>query len=846
MKIKLFILFYLILNTFVIQAQNTEEIKRLNITKPLTLHTPILINTTDSNGNKFDSKTLLTSYFKLPIFKDYYEILETSNKYFELETLPDEYAIQFLSFNLASDTYTKNTMLIKSSNMFEVYVDKKKVAEKYTQGEEQKKLPETKNTITLYPNEKKNVIIKILRNNNLSNKELLDITIQSDSNNQIKTNNNNKRSIRIEDNLVGERLTQTSISPNGDFILNKTTSVNEKGEKESYSYLYNLKNKDLDAIKLENGYNWMPSSNLLYNVKTNKDKTFNIITKDPISFVENTIIEDLPSETSPKFLPNEKSLILSESKKLDKRKGDIRPLLSPEDRQSGYLDRNILYLYNIQTKLIEQIFFSDKSVYIDDISKDSELLLISTYNETITQRPFRSKNSYLYNLSKRTLDTIFLNQSFINGGKFSPDNKKIVFLGSAESFNNIGNTLPENITPNSYNNLAYVYDIKTKEVDPITKNFSPSIKNVSWLNSDNLLLNTVDEVYENIYSYNLKLKNFVKLDLEGDVITQFSLDETGKKFSYIAKGVKKPTESYLYNVDNKSSKLISSPMQEIMKDITLGDVENWKFVNKDSITIDGFYHLPPNFDPSKKYPLLVYYYGGTTPTSKTFEHPYSMHYFASLGYVVYTIIPSGAIGYGQEFAAKHVNAWGINTADDIISATKDFIDKHPYIQKDKIGCLGASYGGFMTMYLLTQTNLFKAAIAHAGISSIASYWGEGYWGYSYSSGASANSYPWNNPDLYVKQSPLFNADKVSAPLLLTHGTVDTNVPIGESIQMFTALKILGKPVEFLQIANENHGVANFQKKVDWSHSMGAWFDRWLKNEPKWWFDMYTETKIKED
>lgn len=339
-------------------------------------------------------------------------------------------------------------------------------------------------------------------------------------------------------------------------------------------------------------------------------------------------------------------------------------------------------------------------------------------------------------------------------------------------------------------------------------------------------------------------KKFSKLNLEGDVITQFSQDASGNKLSYISKGIKSPTECYIYNLDNKSSKLISAPMQAMMQNITLGEVEDWKYTNPESVTIDGFFHLPPDFDPSKKYPLLVYYYGGTTPTAKTFEHPYSMHYFASLGYVVYTIIPSGAIGYGQEFAAKHVNAWGINTADDIINATKYFVEKHPYIEKDKIGCLGASYGGFMTMYLLTQTDIFKAAISHAGISSLASYWGEGYWGYSYSSGASANSYPWNNPDLYIKQSPLFNADKVSAPLLLTHGTVDTNVPIGESIQMFTALKILGKPIEFLQVANENHGVATFQKKIDWSHSMGAWFDRWLKDQPKWWFDMYPETKTK--
>lgn len=110
----------------------------------------------------------------------------------------------------------------------------------------------------------------------------------------------------------------------------------------------------------------------------------------------------------------------------------------------------------------------------------------------------------------------------------------------------------------------------------------------------------------------------------------------------------------------------------------------------------------------------------------------------------------------------------------------------------------------MTQYLQTQTDIFAAAVSHAGISDVTSYWGEGYWGYSYNAIAAADSYPWKNPDLFTKQGSLFNADKINTPLLLLHGTVDTNVPIGESIQLFNALKILGKTVEFITVDGENH------------------------------------------
>jgi Dipeptidyl aminopeptidases/acylaminoacyl-peptidases len=165
--------------------------------------------------------------------------------------------------------------------------------------------------------------------------------------------------------------------------------------------------------------------------------------------------------------------------------------------------------------------------------------------------------------------------------------------------------------------------------------------------------------------------------------------------------------------------------------------------------------------------MIVYYYGGTSPTNRALEARYSMHMYAAQGYVVYTLNPSGTTGFGQEFSARHVNAWGKVTADEIIKGTETFCQEHPFVDAKKIGCIGASYGGFMTQYLQTRTDLFAAAISHAGISALSSYWGEGYWGYGYCAVANAGSYPWNNAELFTKQSPLFNADKSRLPTPFT-------------------------------------------------------------------------------
>jgi dipeptidyl aminopeptidase/acylaminoacyl peptidase len=146
------------------------------------------------------------------------------------------------------------------------------------------------------------------------------------------------------------------------------------------------------------------------------------------------------------------------------------------------------------------------------------------------------------------------------------------------------------------------------------------------------------------------------------------------------------------------------------------------------------------------------------------------------------------------------------------------------------------------MYLQTVTDIFAAAVSHAGISALSSYWGEGYWGYAYSAAASADSYPWNNRELYVEQSPLFNADKIKTPLLLLHGLEDTNVPVGESFQMYTALKILGRPVEFIRVKGENHGISTYNRRIEWNYSIYAWFAKWLKDDASWWDSMYPQKK----
>lgn len=241
--------------------------------------------------------------------------------------------------------------------------------------------------------------------------------------------------------------------------------------------------------------------------------------------------------------------------------------------------------------------------------------------------------------------------------------------------------------------------------------------------------------------------------------------------------------------------------------------------------------------------MIVNYYGGCSPTSRNFESRYPHNLYAAMGYVVYIVEPSGATGFGQKFSSRHVNTAGEDPARDIIEGTKQFCREHDFVNPDKIGCIGASYGGFMSQYIPTLTDMFATAISHAGISDHTGYWGEGYWGYSYSETSMANSYPWSETDLFVKHSPLYNVEKIHTPILLLHGDGDTNVPFSESIQMYTALKLLGREAAFVAVTGENHHIVDYEKRIMWQNTIFAWFAKYLQDDPEWWDELYAPKSL---
>jgi len=842
MKYKLlpFILFvFCIANNY---GQNKKPVTEIYTTLPVKVNLPVMIDSVDVKGKKFSDENLLKMNLNIPQQQNFNKMVTADSDGWFFLNKPEQDALFYMfSFDISTAQYKKGTLRVTSPNLFEIYIDNKLAKSKTTKEDSIKGAKNT--TVTIHPYPKaNNIVIKLLSTARDKTRSCMKITLEKDkedSNIKFDIANNQKRKVDFSDIILGNRLTNTRISPNGQYVL--LSYRNTLGEKSvSGTELYNIKTGNRITIEGKYMLNWMPASEKLYYVEI-LDNTRNLITVDPATLKEETIAKNIPNHSF-RFSPDEKTLFFSVEQKGEEPKGDLKLFLSPNDRQSNYRNESFIYRYDIATGLSQQLTFGANTTSLNSISPDSKQILFSSSEEIITERPFRKNSMYLLNLETMAMDTLWKDQTFAYGASLSPDGKSLLISGAPEAFDGIGLNIGEGQIANSYDTQAFIMDLSTRKIDPITKDFDPSIDRSAWSKYDGMIYFGVTEKdYVRIYRYNPKNRKFTLIPVSEEVVRTASYADNAPVGVYMGVSTANTTKAYLIDLKSFQSTLISDPDKEHQSKLTFGETKDWNFTNSEGTTIYGRYYLPVDFDNTKQYPMIVYYYGGTTPTSRSYEHNYPPHVYAALGYVVYVIQPAGATGFGQKFSAMHVNAWGKRTAEDIIEGTQRFVVEHPFVDGNKLGCIGASYGGFMTMYLQTQTDMFKAAVSHAGISSISSYWGEGYWGFSYSSGASAHSYPWNNWDLYVKQSPLFNADKIKTPLLLLHGAADTNVPPGESIQMYTALKILGKPVEFIEVKNENHVIANYKRRLEWMNSVLAWFDRWLKDQPDWWKAMYPDS-----
>jgi dipeptidyl aminopeptidase/acylaminoacyl peptidase len=530
-------------------------------------------------------------------------------------------------------------------------------------------------------------------------------------------------------------------------------------------------------------------------------------------------------------------LVYATQEEADKDKA-YRHIKNIDDRSAGLVRRQALTLFVAASGARQPL-----SSFADDfsqvrISPDNRTLLLAAYSEDPLVRPYHKNTLVLLSLADGRREKI-LADPWIGDFSWSPDSRKLLLLGGPSAFSGLGSTLPAGVIPNDFDVQAYLFDLKTKKAEALSRAFAPAIESAFWHPNGSLLLKVTDQDYARLYRCAPAEKRFVRLETACDAVESVSWSRAGKA-AFSGSGLGSPQKLYVLNLGGGAARVLKDYNREAFAGVRFGKSENWSFKTKAGKTISGYLCFPPDFDPARLYPCIVNYYGGTTPIGRNFGGRYPKDWYAANGYIVCVIQPSGAIGYGQEFSSAHVNDWGEITSEEIIRGVEELLRTHPFIDNRRVGAIGASYGGFMTQYLAAKTDLFAGLISHAGISSLSSYWGVGDWGYEYSGVATANSFPWNRKDIYVGHSPLFMAERIHKPLLLLHGENDNNVPPGESYQMFAALKLLNQEVALVTFPGQQHFILTPAQRIRWLQTIMAWFDRWLKGEVEWWKDLYPE------
>ncbi len=662
------------------------------------------------------------------------------------------------------------------------------------------------------------------------------IKVNSSQDGKLKAVSGEKRLFTLDDVLYGTRINKAAVSCDGNYLLADYSDVDQSGNTTKYQRLYDLRAKRPIAYITERA-EWLPDQPRYTAIRRSNDLGRHVVAIDPKTGAEEILASHLP-QGGIQMAPGGKYLIVGMTKEGHKENEGVYQVLEPEDRQPGWRDRSYPAIMPLDGANVPRPITSGKyNVYVSDISRDGSKLLLTTSHSRLEKRPTTVTSILLYDIAAQSVDTLVKEDGFVSYAKFSPDAKNTLIVGTPEAFGGIGRTTEA--TPSMTQNEMFILDNATKKADPITRDFGLSVENAYWNQQDGNIYARVEErdIYS-IYSYNPAKRKFTRLDLPENIVMGIDLASNAPVMGWWGQSDSNPDALYVTDLRTDKSVVLDTPSAERLKNARIARCEDWNFTTSHGDTVYGRFYLPDDFDPAKKYPMIVNYYGGCSPTQRSFESRYPWHVYAQLGYVVYVLNPSGATGFGQEWSSRHVNTAGEGVAQDILEGVDKFVAEHPYVDNDRVGCIGASYGGFMTQYLQTLTDRFACAISHAGISDHTSYWGEGYWGYSYSEVSMANSYPWSDTDLYVKQSPLYRADKVHTPLLFVHGDADTNVPVGESIQMFTALKLLGRPTALVQVKDQNHHILDYEKRKLWQNTIFAWFAKYLKDDPSWWDNMY--------
>ena len=466
---------------------------------------------------------------------------------------------------------------------------------------------------------------------------------------------------------------------------------------------------------------------------------------------------------------------------------------------------------------------TDSDIYLYDVAKGKTVKNLCKQEGYVEPEINTSKT--LRNQSVNSAENMKNNPGYDQNPKFSPDGKYIAWQSMAHD------------GYESDRNRICVYNLATGEKTYVTESFDSNAEDYCWMpDSKSIAFTGVWHGTINLYSTNLSVKVEQLTNDWADYVS-VQLANSGNQLLTMRQSMAVPTDIYSVTPgkDVKKTKIeqLTTENKQILDQLALGKIQQRWVKTSDGKDMLVWIILPSDFDPNKKYPTLLFCEGGPqSPVSQFWSYRWNMQIMAAHGYVVVAPNRRGLPGFGSEWNEEISSDWTGQCMKDYLSAIDDAAENLPFVDKNRLGAVGASFGGFSVYYLAGHhEGRFKCFIAHDGAFNLESMYTdtEEAW---FSNWEYDDAY-WNKdqPEAAKRtyaNSPHRFVDKWDTPILCIHGEKDYRINANQGFGAFNAARLRGIPAELLIFPDENHWVLKPQNGILWQRTYFNWLDRWLK------------------
>jgi len=634
-----------------------------------------------------------------------------------------------------------------------------------------------------------------------------------------------KKPFEPEDLLKQKNLSDPQISPSGQWIAFAVSGFMENRKSNSDIWLISRDGESLKQVTKNPGRDssprWSPDSSILAFIsRTDQDQSSQIYFYSIETGKLERKTEEEGNISDFKWSPDKKSIAftkidaLSPEEKAKHEKGDDAFIVDE------YFRHTRLWILDLETGSTRLLTHQDQTVFHFNWSPDSKW--IAALSSAIPTAEGHEYKSHLGLIDVQSGDETILNQktNALADPCFSRDGEWIAYIGPTGTFKERG--------------IIKAISVQGGKPLDLLREYPGNVWDLKWHPKEKKILAAVARGPHN-YLISVDLENRAQdiFEMDHSIIPYWgsfwSVSSEDGHVTFLCETKEYPREVWYYDAITNQKKQLTY-FNHNLENIELGDVRSLTWINpKDGAQVVGIIVIPPGFDPAKKYPLVVTLHGGPAYNWGIGSHTGNWsQLFASNGYLVFLPNFRGSSGSGMDWMMANVRNWGRGPMSDVMTGVDHLIEKG-WVDKDRLFLQGGSYGGYLTFWIITQTQRFKAAFARAGIANLATEYAltdEPTFSLGY-----FQKSPYEDPEIYKQDSPLTFASQVKTPLLIVHGERDLRVPISQAYEFYSALKHYGSPVEMVVYPREPHGIGEYVHQLDLLNRLLTWFKQYdIKNK----------------